>query len=628
MLRLKYFCLIVWIVVAGCSRQDTVRQISLEDFFTDPVKTSYLISPDGKHISYLQSYKSKLNIFIQSADGKKVSRITNEIDRDVSYYFWANNNELIYLKDKTNSDRVHLWVVSKDGKTSREVLSEDNIRLKFINPTRIWNDELLISLNKRDSTVFDAYRLNIRDNKLVLAVQNPGNITNWYTDQEGKLRMAISSDGTNETLLYRDSESDAFRPVITNNFKTLLAPISFSGDNKETIYALSNQGRDKTALIEFDCKKGREKREIFSSAVADVIDGVHSVRRKTLLYAIYETWKKQRYYLDAEKKAVFADLEKKFPDTELTIVDRDSSLKKFIVKTYTDKTPGAHYLYTLSDHKIVKLSDINPLLKEDEMCEMKPISYKSRDGLEINGYLTIPKGTNGLDLPVVVLPHGGPSSRVSWEFNPEVQFLANRGYAVFQMNFRGSTGYGKEFWTAGFKKWGTDMQNDITDGVKWLIDENIADPERIAIYGSSFGGYSALHGLCFQPKLYACGASYSGLTNLFTYMKSTPPYVKPSLEMYYEMVGDPERDADYFRAVSPVFHTDKIQVPVLIAQGGKDPRINVNGTNQFVKELKKRQVPVSYLLKDEERHTFKNQANRREFYRKLEELLTNNIGNN
>jgi len=627
-IRMKSFCwLILFVLLGGCNQGELAKQIPLEDFFIEPVKTSFLISPDGEYISYLQPYKNRLNIFIQSIDGKSVTRISGETDRNISYYFWANNNELLYLKDRTGNNRVHsLYAVNRDGKNTRELLSEENTRLRFINPTKIWNNKLLIALNKRDSSVFDAYRLNINDRKLTLAVQNPGNITNWYTDQAGKLRMAISSDGVNETLLFRNSENDPFKSVVTNNFKTSIVPIGFCMDNPSCIYALSNQNRDKTALVEFNCKTGKEHKEIFSREDVDIIEGGYSTKKKKMVYAIYETWKKERHYLDNEIKTIYLNLEKQLPNTEIRIVDQDSVSKKFIVRTFTDKTPGAFYLYTSSDQKLIKLSDVNSSLKESEMCEMKPVTYQSRDGLTINGYLTLPKGVKPYHLPVVVMPHVGPSSRNSWGFNSEVQFLANRGYAVFQINFRGSTGYGRKFWIAGFKKWGTGIQNDITDGVKWLIKEGVANPKRIAIYGSGFGGYSALYGLCFQPGLYACGASYSGLINLFTYMKGSPPYIKPYLPMYYEMVGDPEKDADYFRAVSPVFHTDKIRDPVLIAQGGKDPRVNVNETNQFVKELKKRQIPVTYILKEDERHYFRDQDNRREFYRKLEDFLADNIG--
>jgi dipeptidyl aminopeptidase/acylaminoacyl peptidase len=617
--------LMLIIILVSCNRREVAKQIPIEGFFSAPSKTSFSISPDGQYISYLQPYNGRLNVFIQTVDGKKVTQVTKETDRNISNYFWANNDELLYFIDRTGNENIQLHVVDKDGANSRELLAEDKARFRFINPVRILNNEVLISLNKRDSTVFDAYRLNITNKRLTMAVQNPGNITNWYADHAGKVRMAVASDGVNETVLFRNSESESFRAVVTNNFKTSISPIGFGVKNNSRIYALSNQNRDKKALVEFDCNTGKEYKIIFERKDADVIESEY-FNKKKLDYALYETWRKERYYFDSEVKGIYEELKKQMPDAEIKIADRDTAGKQFIVRVFTDKVPGVSYLYTTTTRKLVKLSNINSALKESEMCEMKPISYKSRDGLIIHGYLTLPKGLKPYSLPVVVMPHAGPSSRNSWGFNSEVQFLANRGYAVLQMNFRGSTGYGKEFWAAGFKKWGTDMQNDITDGVKWIIAEGVANPKKIAIYGSSFGGYSALHGMCFQPNLYACGASYSGPINLFNFVKESAPYIRPSLQMYYEMVGSPEKNADYFRAVSPVFHTDLIRDPILIAQGGKDPRVNVNEINQFVKELKKRQIPITYILKEDERHYFREQENRYEFYRKLEKFLADNIG--
>ena len=347
-----------------------------------------------------------------------------------------------------------------------------------------------------------------------------------------------------------------------------------------------------------------------------------------MIFAGFDTWKKERYFLDEDTKAMYKRLAILLPDTEIKITDQDSVESKFIIRTFTDRNPGSFYLYTRSDNHLLKLADVNSLLNESEMAPMKPLSYKTRDGLTINGYLTLPLGKPERNLPVVVLPHGGPSTRNSWGYNAEVQFLANRGFAVFQANFRGSTGYGKAFWIAGFKEWGGKIQDDITDGTKWLITKGIADPDRIGIYGSSFGGFSALHGLCFNPGLYKCGASYSGLTNLFTYLKGIPPYYKPYQQMYFEMVGNPETDADYFRNTSPVFHTNRIEVPVLIAQGTKDPRVNVNETNQFVKELKKKNIQVTYILKEDESHYFRNPENRIEFYEQLEKFLESNLNKN
>ena len=611
---------------ASCGQEKQIRRIPVADFFKTPEKAAFLISPDGRYISYLKPYKDRLNIFVQTIDGKNITRLTSDTSQNIAYYFWASNNEILYLKSRGAEGDPGLFAVKKDGSDTRKLITYQNSKISLITNSKAYNDQILIGLNNRDSTVFDAYRLDIQNGKLSLLVRNPGNITEYYADSAGKLRLAITSDGVDETLIYRNSESGDFRPVMRNNFKTSINVLGFSKDS--CIYILSNQNRDKKALVELNCNTGKEHREIYSHPQVDVTEGAFSASKNKMIFVGYETWKKERHFLDSDFKAMYKRLEILLPNTEIKVTDQDSAERKFIIRTYTDRNPGTYYLYTLADNNLLKLGDVNSLVNESEMAPMKPISYKTRDGLTINGYLTLPLGETKNNLPVVVMPHGGPSYRNTWGYNAEVQFLANRGFAVFQMNFRGSTGYGKAFWIAGFKEWGGKIQDDITDGTKWLISEGIADPNRIAIYGSSFGGFSALHGLCFNPGLYSCGASYSGLTNLFTYLKGIPPYYKPYQQMYFEMVGNPETDADYFRNTSPVFHTDKIKVPVLIAQGTKDPRVNVNETNQFVKELKKQNIPVTYILKEDESHYFKKPENKIEFYQQLEKFLESNLNKN
>jgi dipeptidyl aminopeptidase/acylaminoacyl peptidase len=260
------------------------------------------------------------------------------------------------------------------------------------------------------------------------------------------------------------------------------------------------------------------------------------------------------------------------------------------------------------------------------MADMKPITYTSRDGMTIHGYLTLPVGMEAENLPVVINPHGGPWARDNWGFNPEVQFLANRGFAVLQMNFRGSTGYGKKFMESSFKKWGQEMQNDITDGVKWLIKEGIADENRIAIYGGSYGGYATLAGITNTPDLYAAAVDYVGVSNLFTFMESIPPYWEPYKEMLYEMVGNPNtKDSIMMRANSPVFHVDKIKTPLFVAQGANDPRVVQAESDQMVEALKKNGVTVEYMLKKNEGHGFRNLENRIDFYNSMIEFLNENM---
>ncbi|MEJ6980789.1 prolyl oligopeptidase family serine peptidase [Pedobacter sp. P351] len=625
--QLKLLSVIGLFLLAACSYERTAKKIPIEDFFRNPVKTSFKISPDGRYISYQQPYKNRMNIFVQSIDGKNVTRITDETQYNTTFYCWANNNELLFMNDNGKEKSSHLYAVNRAGKNFRGLLPVDSVRVRLINSDNIINDQLLIALNKRDSTIFDAYRLNIREGKLTLAEKNPGNIIQWFADEYGMLRMALASDGVNETLLFRNSEKESFRPVITNNFKNKITPVGFCKKIKSRIYALSNLNRDKTALVEFDCITGKETKIIVSHPDVDISEAAYSTSSHKLLFAGFETWKKDRIYLNDSVKAVYKHLENLLPNNEIRVADRDLNEQQFVIRTFTDKTPGAFYHYSVRNKKLVKLSDINPTIPEDQMCSMKPVSFRSRDGLIINGYLTLPLGYKAKKLPLIVIPHGGggPWSRNSWGFSSEVQFLANRGYAVFQVNFRGSKGYGKKFWIAGFKKWGTDIQNDITDGVNWLIAEGIADKKKIGIYGFGFGGYSALHALSFQPDLYACGASQSGFLNLFAYIKAVPPHYKPTLQMYYEMVGNPEKEMDELRAVSPVFHANKIKAPLLIAQDIKDSRVNVNETNQFVKELKKRKVPITYITKEGRDYNFRNAEMRVEFFNELEKFFSANL---
>jgi dipeptidyl aminopeptidase/acylaminoacyl peptidase len=296
-----------------------------------------------------------------------------------------------------------------------------------------------------------------------------------------------------------------------------------------------------------------------------------------------------------------------------------------MIRTYSDRTRGAYYFYDKETKDLTKLAELSPWLNEEHLCDMQSISYTSRDGLTIQGYLTLPLGYEPKELPVVVNPHGGPWARDYWGFNPEVQFLANNGYAVLQMNFRGSTGFGKEFWEASFKQWGRTMQDDITDGVNWLIDQGIADPERIAIYGGSYGGYATLAGLTLTPDLYAAGVDYVGVSNLFTFMNTIPPYWKPMLDMLTEMVGHPETDSLMLAEVSPVFHVDKIQAPLFVAQGANDPRVNKAESDQIVEALKARGVDVEYMVKDNEGHGFRNEENRFDFYRAMITFLDKHL---
>jgi dipeptidyl aminopeptidase/acylaminoacyl peptidase len=515
---------------------------------------------------------------------------------------------------------MHVLSVKPDGTGLTDHTPFEKARAEVVDILEDKPDELLIQHNLRNPQVFDVYLLNTATNQLKMVAENPGNITGWVTDHDGKIRAAVTSDGVSTSLLFRDNEQDKFKTVITTSFKETLAPLTFTFDNKN-LFCLSNLGRDKTALVEFDPLTAKEVRVIYENPEVDIVDIGYSKLRKVLTVAYFETDKLQKHFLDTEAENIDNKIKTQIPNYLFQVNNMSKDETKMLIYTNSDRYFGGYYLYDVKAGALSKLADFKPWLKEANMAEMKPVSYQSRDGLTIQGYLTLPKGIKPAKLPIVVNPHGGPWARDSWGFNPEVQFLANRGYGVFQMNFRGSTGYGRKFWESSFKEWGRTMQNDINDGVKWLIREGIADSARIAIYGGSYGGYATLAGITLTPELYCCAVDYVGVANMFTFMKTVPPYWEPLRQMFYEMVGDPVKDSLMLAEVSPVFHADRIRCPLFVAQGKNDPRVNVNESNQMVEALKKRGVTVEYMVKDNEGHGFYNQENQFDFYRAMEKFL-------
>ena len=595
--------------------------IPMRDFFRNPDRAFYRISGDGKTLSFMQPWERRMNIYVQAlGSNAEPVRVTSEKDRDIPNYFWKGADRIVYTKDFGGDENDHIVVVDRRGGEPKDVTPFDGVKAQIIDPLVEFPDRMLIGLNKRVKEVFDVYELDLASGKLTLVAENPGNITAWGADHAGRLRYAIETDGVDQTYLYRADGNGAFKPVLKTTFRDTFAPQVFSADNK-TLYVASNLGRDKVAIVLVDPATAKEKSVVYARDDVDIADVVWSKARQRLAYADYQTWKNERHYLDDDAQKLFARLEEKLPGYEVTLQSTTDDEQGMIVAATNDRTQGTRYFYDRKSDRLTKLGDVTPWLPEAKMAAMKPVEYKTRDGLTVHGYLTLPNGVEPKKLPVVVNPHGGPWARDGWGFNPEVQFLASRGYAVLQMNYRGSTGYGRKFWEASFKQWGYAMQDDITDGVQWLTKEGIADPSRICIYGGSYGGYATLEALVKTPDLYACGVDYVGVSNLFTFMKTIPPYWKPFLAMMQEMVGDPEKDKERLAAASPALNADKIKAPLLIAQGARDPRVNKDESDQMVAALKKRGIDVPYLVKDNEGHGFHNEENQFAFYEAMETFL-------
>ena len=605
--------------------------LPLEDFFRNSERTAYQLSPNGKLISYMAPWHDRMNVFVRAvgdSDTESV-RITSETERSVAGYMWTDDRRILFMKDTAGDENYQLYGVLCDGTDLRPYTAFEGVRTSLIDELEEQPGFVIIGMNRRNPEVFDPYRLNLNTGELTLLAENPGNIQGWMTDHNGRLRVATAIvDGVNTQILYRDTEEEEFGPVLTTNFRNVVSFMEFTPDNQE-VYAATNMNRDKMALVRMNPATCEELELLYENDTYDIASISYSRKRKKLL-GVYCTGHKEpiRHYFDAEEEAMRARLKAHFPGKRYGIADSDKAERYYLVYVGGDRTRGSYWFYDAENDCTEHIADLATWLHEADMNSMHPVCYTTRDGLHIEAYLSLPDGL-ALDearhLPVIVNPHGGPWSRDTWGFDSEVQFLCNRGYAVFQMNFRSSTGYGRKFLEAGYKQWGLKMQDDITDGVEWLISEGIADSARIAIYGGSYGGYAVLAGLAFTPHLYACGVDYVGVSNLLTFMKTIPPYWRPMLEMMHEQIGDPETDYEQLTATSPALHADRITAPLFIAQGANDPRVNKAESDQMVKALQARGVEVEYMVKDDEGHGFGNQENRFDFYRAMESFLKKHL---
>ena len=622
------------LVASSCGGGQTASvapppRIDMKDFFKNPEKSSFRISPDGQYLSYKAPWKNRMNIFVQKFGTAEAVQVTRDTVRDIGGYFWKGDR-VVYSRDINGDENFIVFSASIDGSDAKALTPESGVRagtLDVLHNVPGMESKILIQMNQRNPQVFDPYLCDIASGELKPLYDNSKeNFEGWITDHNGVIRMTTKTDGTDQVFYYRATEQEPFAEYMRTSFKDSWSPLFFTFDNANLYVSHNLNGRDKNAVVEWDLAGKKETRLIHENKDNDVTSLSFSKKRQVLTMATWTGWKEERHILDPMTQSLYDKLAPKFNGYDYWIYGENDNEDKFMVWAGSDRQPGKYYFYDATADKLEEMATLRPWIKEEHMAEMKPITYTSRDGLTIHGYLTLPVGREAKNLPVVINPHGGPWARDEWGFNPEIQLLANRGYAVLQMNFRGSTGYGREFWTKSFKQWGKTMQDDITDGVEWLKSQGIADPKRIAIYGGSYGGYATLAGITSTPDLYACAVDYVGVSNMFTFMQTVPPYWEPFKKMMYEMVGDPKADSLLLREASPVFFVDRIKCPLFIAQGATDPRVNKDESDQVVAALKARGVEVQYLVKDNEGHGFRNEENRFEFYAAMDAFLAQHIG--
>ena len=476
-------------------------------------------------------------------------------------------------------------------------------------------------MNYEDPTAFDLYRLNITDGEIEFVLPF---VEGAVLDGEGVIRMVVSTDGFATNIFHRLTDEDEFELVGSFGFEDAFVVLGFDA-NDENIFAATNVGMETLALVSANPATLEISEIIFQHEDYDIngafpnsAGGISRIN----YWSDYLEW----VFFDAEFEEFYNNIAARFePNSVILVGSLAQDFSAAIISVFSDVNRGQMFLYNGNDDSLELLSDTNTTNPEN-MANMIPVSYTARDGLTIRGYLTLPVNMSPRNLPMVVIPHGGPWLRDTWGFNDEVQFLANRGYAVFQPNFRGSSGFGRSFLEAGNRQWGLAMQDDITDGVQWLIDIGIANPRRIAIYGASYGGYAALAGVTFTPDLFAAGVSYVGVSSLFTFLENIPAHWESQLAMLHERVGHPVYDADLFYAVSPLFHADQIRVPMLIAHGANDVRVALVESQQIVEALEANGISVEFIVNWDEGHGFVNLDNVIDLYTTLERFLAEHIG--
>lgn len=616
----------------GVAQGPVPPRMPVELLFQTPRVAAMQVSPGGKWLGWLMPANGRQNLHIVPTQSGGTRCITTETTRDIASYFWKGDDWLVYSKDSAGNENFHLYAVRTDGTGLRELTPFPGARASVLDDLPTHPTDILITLNRRNARFFDVYRLNVTTGELTMALENPGQYTRFLTDHAGRIRIAIATDGVNNTIFHRPTEQAEFAQVLTTGFRDAVSPLFFT-PNDDSLYALSNRGRDRQVLTTLNLHTGAEGRVLFEHPVVDVSSATYSRKLKCITQVRYSFQYPETEYWDDSWKMAYKMTVNQFGasftsgNDKLMIASTDDAERFFVLRSYSDRTYGAYYLYDATTRQARKIEDVAPWLSRDKMAEMKPVEIQSRDGLTLHGYLTTPLGVaQPRNLPLVLVVHGGPWARDAWGFSPQVQFLANRGYAVLQVNFRGSTGYGRKFWEASFGQWGLKMQDDLTDAVRWATRTGLADSNRVCIFGGSYGGYATLAGATLTPQVYCCAVDIVGVSNLFTFMNTIPPYWAPMLAMMHEMVGNPATaDSVRMRRTSPVFLADSICIPILIAQGGQDPRVNRAESEQMIAALRGRNVPVHYFLRENEGHGFRNEENRLAFYRLVDQFLAENL---
>ncbi len=605
----------------------TVELIPRRVLFGNPVKTSPQISPDGKRMAYIAPVNNVLNVWVGAVGSGDYQPVTQDTDRGVRFYFWAADNKYImYIQDVKGNENWRLYATNIDTKETRDLTPFEDVQTHIIDRDKHFPNELLIGLNKENPQVHDVYHLDLTTGELTLVAKNPGNIAEWVVDTQFKVRGALVArpDG-GQDLLVRDAEQSEWRTILTWDADDALTsgPLGFTKDG-QSLYLRDSRNVNASRLVTLNIDTG-----YLTVLAQDPQYDVGNVMFNRDTYEVQAVaFNKDRVewvVLDESIRSDFGKI-RGIHRGDFFITSRDDADDTWVVAFTVDNGPIPFYTYDRKSQNAIFLFDNQPELNKYTLAQMNPITFTSRDGLTIHGYLTLPPNEHQTRLPMVLDVHGGPWARDAWGYNPQAQWFANRGYACLQVNFRGSTGYGKEFLNAGDKEWGRNMHNDLVDAVHWAIEQGIADPKRIAIYGGSYGGYAALTGATFTPDLFCCAVDIVGPSNLVTLIRTIPPYWSTFLATFHKRVGNPDTEEEFLKSRSPLFKVDQIKIPLLIAQGANDPRVKQAESEQIVAAMKDKSIEYQYMLFPDEGHGFAKPENRLTFYAAAEKFLARYLG--
>jgi dipeptidyl aminopeptidase/acylaminoacyl peptidase len=609
-----------------------IELIPRQVLFGNPERISPRISPDGTRLAWIAPHEGVLNVWVAPAgaeagvDWAAARVVTSDADRGIRAFAWAHDaRHLLYLQDEGGDENWRLHDVDLDTMRRRDLTPFEGVRTQLIAMERKFPDQVLIGMNRDNAELHDVYRLDLATGELTKEVENPG-FVGWLADAQLAVRGAVAPqpDGS-LTVLVRDTPDADWRQLLTIPSDDALTSnaIGFSEDGG-SLFATSSVGADTGRLIRIDLSTGALE-VLASDSQADVSDvRVHPDTREPQI-VVFQKDRLEYLVLDP---SVAADLEaiRALHPGDPVFQDADDADATWLVAFTDDSGPVTYFAYDRASRRGHFLFEQRPELSRYELAPMQPFSFTARDGFTIHGYVTFPLGADRSGLPAVLNVHGGPWTRDVWGYNPEAQWLANRGYLCVQVNYRGSTGYGKAFVNAGDREWGGAMQDDLVEAVRFVTGQGWADPARMAIYGGSYGGYAALAGAAFTPELFRCAVDIVGPSNLKTLIETIPPYWAPMIAQFRRRVGDPEKDAEFLWSRSPLSRASDIRIPLLIAQGANDPRVKQAESEQIVAALKQAGIDYEYMLFPDEGHGFAKPENRLRFYAAAEQFLARHLG--